>query len=67
MEAQRFPDDYDAIVAGAPVYTLQTQTTGLMRTNAFGAPGAAFSADDLKLAQRPRSPSATPTTGSRMA
>jgi len=51
MEAQRFPDDYDAIVAGAPVYTLQTQTTGLMRTNMFGAPGAAFSADDLKLAQ----------------
>ncbi|HSQ95754.1 MAG TPA: tannase/feruloyl esterase family alpha/beta hydrolase [Croceibacterium sp.] len=51
MEAQRYPDDYDAIVAGAPVYTLQTQTTGLMRTNAFGAPGAAFSADDLKLAQ----------------
>jgi feruloyl esterase len=51
MEAQRFPDDYDAIVAGAPVYTLQTQTTGLMRTNAFGAPGAAFSADDLALAQ----------------
>ena len=51
MEAQRFPDDYDAIVAGAPVYTLQTQTTGLMRTNAFGAPGAAFTADDLKLAE----------------
>src|SRR3569623_1293241 len=51
LEAQRFPDDYAAIVAGAPVYTLQTQTTGLMRTNAFGAPGAAFTPDDLKLAQ----------------
>ena len=51
MEAQRFPDDYDAIVAGAPVYTLQTQTTGLMRTNQFGVPGAGFSADDLKLAE----------------
>ncbi|MBO0749380.1 MAG: tannase/feruloyl esterase family alpha/beta hydrolase, partial [Porphyrobacter sp.] len=50
MEAQRFPDDYDAIVAGAPVYTLQTQTTGLMRTNVFSTPGAAFTADDLKLA-----------------
>src|SRR5438309_2059185 len=23
MEAQRFPDDYDAIVAGAPVYSLR--------------------------------------------
>lgn len=51
MEAQRFPTDYDAIVAGAPVYTLQTQTTGLLRTNQFSAPGAAFSADDLKLAE----------------
>jgi feruloyl esterase len=51
MEAQRFPDDYDGIVAGAPVYTLQTQTTGLMRTNQFAMPGAAFTADDLKLAQ----------------
>ncbi|HEY7808286.1 MAG TPA: tannase/feruloyl esterase family alpha/beta hydrolase [Croceibacterium sp.] len=51
MEAQRFPDDYDGIVAGAPVYTLQTQITGLMRTNQFAAPGAAFTADDLKLAQ----------------
>jgi feruloyl esterase len=51
MEAQRFPDDYDGIVAGAPVYTLQTQTTGLMRTNLFSAPGAAFSAGDLKLAE----------------
>ena len=51
MEAQRFPADYDAIVAGAPVYTLQTQTTGLLRTNQFTAPGAAFSAEDLKLAE----------------
>jgi feruloyl esterase len=51
MEAQRFPDDYDAIVAGAPVYTLQTQTTGLMRSNQFAAPGAAFTAEDLKLAE----------------
>jgi len=51
MEAQRFPTDYDAIVAGAPVYTLQTQTTGLLRTNQFSAPGAAFTPEDLKLAE----------------
>ncbi|HTM94778.1 MAG TPA: tannase/feruloyl esterase family alpha/beta hydrolase, partial [Croceibacterium sp.] len=51
MEAQRFPKDYDAIVAGAPVYTLQTQTTGLLRSNQFSVPGAAFSAGDLKLAE----------------
>jgi len=51
MEAQRFPTDYDAIVAGAPVYTLQTQTTGLLRSNQFSVPGAAFSAEDLKLAE----------------
>ncbi len=49
MEAQRFPDDYDAISAGAPVYTLQVQTSSILRNNAFA--GHAFSADDLKLAQ----------------
>ncbi len=26
METQRYPDDYDAVIAGAPVYTLLVQT-----------------------------------------
>jgi Tannase and feruloyl esterase len=48
MEAQRFPADYDGIVAGAPVYTLLTQTTGLLRSRAFSAPGARLSAAQLE-------------------
>ncbi len=35
MEAQRFPQDYDGIISGAPVYTLQTQTSSVMRNNIF--------------------------------
>jgi feruloyl esterase len=50
MEAQRYPADYDVIVAGSPVYTLQTQTTGLMAMNLFAAPGAGFDEEDLRLA-----------------
>jgi feruloyl esterase len=51
MEAQRFPADYDAISAGAPVYTLQVQTSSILRNNAFAKDSGGFSADDLKLAQ----------------
>ncbi len=50
MEAQRFPSDYDVIVAGAPVYTLQVQTSSVLRTNVFSRSGG-FSAGDLKLAE----------------
>ena len=52
MEAQRYPEDYDVIVAGSPVQTLQTQTTALMAANLFAAPGAAMSLADLHLATR---------------
>lgn len=53
MEAQRYPADYDAIIAGAPVYTLQTQTSAVFRNQAFAANGGAgaFTADDLTLVQ----------------
>jgi feruloyl esterase len=53
MEAQRYPNDYDAIIAGAPVYTLQTQTSAVFRNQAFAANGAAgaFTAEDLTLVQ----------------
>jgi feruloyl esterase len=49
MEAQRFPADYNGIIAGAPVYTLLTQTTGLLRNQAFFAPGARLTAPQLEL------------------
>jgi len=51
MEAQRFPADYDAITAGAPVYTLQVQTSAVLRNLAFAKDNGGFTADDLKLAQ----------------
>jgi len=51
MEAQRYPDDYDLISAGAPVYTLQTQTSAVLRGQTFAKPGASFTAADLQLAQ----------------
>ncbi len=53
MEAQRYPADYDAIIAGAPVYTLQTQTSAVFRNQTFAANGAAgaFTPEDLQLVQ----------------
>ncbi|MEO6388671.1 MAG: tannase/feruloyl esterase family alpha/beta hydrolase [Croceibacterium sp.] len=51
MEAQRYPADYDAISAGAPVYSLQVQTSSILRNMAFHKDNSGFSADDLKLAQ----------------
>ncbi|AKH41973.1 feruloyl esterase [Altererythrobacter atlanticus] len=50
MEAQRFPDDYDAISAGAPVYSLQVQTSAVLRNNTFARNNGGFSAEDLQLA-----------------
>jgi feruloyl esterase len=47
MEAQRFPEDYDGIIAGAPVHTLLTQTSALLRNLAFAAPGAALGPEQI--------------------
>jgi len=49
MEAQRFPADYDGIIAGAPVYTLQVQTSAILRNQMFGAPGAGFTSAQLAM------------------
>jgi feruloyl esterase len=47
MEVQRFPDDYDGVISGAPVYSLLTQTGALIRNQFFAAPGAALSAGQI--------------------
>lgn len=35
MEIQRYPDDYDGVIAGAPVYDLRVQTSGFVRAMNF--------------------------------
>jgi len=52
MEAQRFPDDYDGIVSGAPVYSLQVQSSAVMRNNLFAQPGAGLDDEEVKLVNR---------------
>ena len=49
MEAQRFPTDYDGIITGAPVYSLQVQTSSMLRNKAFAAPGASFTQEQLEM------------------
>lgn len=49
MEVQRYPDDFDGVIAGAPVYTLQTQTTQTLRSVAFNQPGARLQPEHLTL------------------
>ena len=50
MEAQRYPADYDGIIAGAPVYTLQVQTSAVLRNNLFA--GATFSDEELEMVSK---------------
>ena len=47
MEVQRFPDDYDGVISGAPVYNFLTQTSALVRNEAFAKPGAAPTAGQV--------------------
>lgn len=51
MEAQRYPGDYDVVSAGAPVHTLQVQTSAVFRNQAFALNGGGFTPADLQLAQ----------------
>jgi feruloyl esterase len=34
-EVQRFPEDYDGVISGAPVYDFRVQTSGIFRLQAF--------------------------------
>ena len=49
METQRYPEDYDGVVAGAPVYSLLVQSSNVVRDQIFKAPGAALPRNRLKL------------------
>lgn len=49
METQRYPEDFDGVIAGAPVYTLQTQTSAQLRTLAFAKAGARLAQAHLAL------------------
>jgi len=47
MEAQRYPEDYDGVIAGAPVYSLLVQTSSVVRAGIFSAPGAGLNEAQL--------------------
>jgi feruloyl esterase len=49
METQRYPEDYDGVVAGAPVYSLLVQSSNTVRDQIFKAPGASISIEQMKL------------------
>jgi len=48
MEVQRYPKDYDGVIAGAPVYTLATQTSAVWRNTIFLRDGATLTPAQIK-------------------
>ncbi|MEP7247644.1 MAG: tannase/feruloyl esterase family alpha/beta hydrolase [Gammaproteobacteria bacterium] len=48
MEVQRFPNDYNGVVSGAPVYSLTTQTMSLVRNKTFAHADANLTEANLK-------------------
>jgi feruloyl esterase len=52
MEVQHYPKDFDGVIAGAPVYTLQTQTSAQLRSAAFDQPGARLQPPQLTALHR---------------
>jgi feruloyl esterase len=52
-EAQRYPDDYDGIIAGAPVYTPLVYSNAMLRVQAFHKkPDSNLSAEQVPLIQQ---------------
>ena len=49
MEVQRFPADYDGVISGAPVYSLQVQTSAVIRNQTFGSAQPGFDESKLQL------------------
>ncbi len=47
MEVQRYPNDYQGVIAGAPVYTLTVQTMNVVRNLAFARAGKPFTGAQL--------------------
>jgi feruloyl esterase len=47
IEVQRYPEDYNGVISGAPVYSLTTQTMALLRSQAFAQPGATVTTRQL--------------------
>jgi len=52
MEVQRFPDDYDGVIAAAPVYNLTVQTTAVLRDNILTQPGGRLTTAALSLVNK---------------
>jgi feruloyl esterase len=49
-EVQRYPDDYDGVIAGAPVYTPMTYANAMLRVQMFhGRPGSNLTAAQVPL------------------
>jgi feruloyl esterase len=52
METQRYPDDYEGVIAGAPVYSLLVQTSTLVRDRMFRPASAELNAAQLEMVNK---------------
>lgn len=49
MEAQRYPADYDGVIAGAPVFDVTIQSTAMLRGRLFSTPESHLSPPQLAM------------------